>query len=306
MIIITGSKALNRRLGFTHRTSKDIDIIARPDDVDAFVKTYGTYTTRWNISNNKRVYVFGMRSDPKLIIEVELALPDTNQEQLLSLIEAKYSNDSSDIYYADLDLLYMLKMSHRFLKNSPHFEKTFNDIKLLRDHNAAMNLYYMDWYARRVKDTYTYLHPKLNQTKKDFFSDDGVQYVYDHDSIHAVVKCGEKPAYTYFKHPNEDVLCSRELFDSSDESIKLNAVLEESYVLALERSQIPFKDTVAPEKSFKIALQKVCSSITSGWFRDYAWENYDTVLSMYNSNYVLKFWNAVNNNEVKEIEYDQR
>jgi len=27
----------------------------------------------------------------------------------------------------------------------------------------------------------------------------------------------------------------------------------------------------------------VCTSITSGWFREYAWENYDRVLDLYNS-----------------------
>ena len=30
-----------------------------------------------------------------------------------------------------------------------------------------------------------------------------------------------------------------------------------------------------------MALEKVCTSITSGWFREYAWENYHRVVHMY-------------------------
>ena len=42
-----------------------------------------------------------------------------------------------------------------------------------------------------------------------------------------------------------------------------------------------------------MALMKVCTSITSGWFREYAWENYDKVLDLYNElgedDYVQRF-----------------
>ncbi len=84
------------------------------------------------------------------------------------------------------------------------------------------------------------------------------------------------------------------------EAVRLAGVLEESYVLALERSQVPFKGKLAPKTSFMIALEKVCTSITSGWFREYAWENYNKVLALYDPNYVKKFWEAVDNEVVKQ------
>jgi len=44
---------------------------------------------------------------------------------------------------------------------------------------------------------------------------------------------------------------------------------------------------------FEMALMKVCTSITSGWFREYAWENYQKVLDLYDSlgedDYVKRF-----------------
>ena len=64
--------------------------------------------------------------------------------------------------------------------------------------------------------------------------------------------------------------------------VKLNDELEAiSCVLALERSQIPNDFSVDPNKIFLYALEKVCTSITSGWFREFAWENYHLVVKMH-------------------------
>jgi hypothetical protein len=64
--------------------------------------------------------------------------------------------------------------------------------------------------------------------------------------------------------------------------VRLHAVLEESLVLAAERSQLAFPDAqIDPEWSFTMALTKVCTSITSGVFREFAWNNYDKVVALY-------------------------
>jgi len=52
---------------------------------------------------------------------------------------------------------------------------------------------------------------------------------------------------------------------------------------------IPFPGVLTPPQAFDMALMKVCTSITSGWFREFAWENYDAVQSMYSDRYVEKF-----------------
>lgn len=140
-----------------------------------------------------------------------------------------------------------------------------------------------------MKETYSYQHPKLNRKKSEFFNPDaGVQYIYDHDSIHEAMKHGDKPAYSYFKPDEAEVLTSRKMFEALPYEVRLNAVLEESYVLALERSQIPHPKS-DPEWSFLTALEKVCTSITSGWFREFAWENYHQAVNRYDPNYVEWF-----------------
>lgn len=70
-------------------------------------------------------------------------------------------------------------------------------------------------------------------------------------------------------------------------------------MLALERSQIPHAGNITPHASFLIALQKVCTSITSGWFREFAWEHYHEVRALYRDTYVPRFWEHARLGKVK-------
>lgn len=192
-----------------------------------------------------------------------------------------------------------LKLSHRYLKNSVHFLKTMRDIQHLRSF-ATLSEEQQVWLKKREKETYKYKHPRLDVDKEAFFKDDGIRYLYDHDSIHktvALMECPwmgiKTPAYSYYMKDDSEVMTSKEKFMVISESIRLYGVYEESCVLALERSQIPYNFQPSPRKSFEKALMKVCTSITSGWFREFAWENYDKVISLYENlgedDYVQRF-----------------
>lgn len=149
--------------------------------------------------------------------------------------------------------------------------------------------------AERTTITYKKT-PRLQNMKKENFFTNNVKYVYDHDTIHAAVKLLDRPAYTYYMQDGAEVNCDKTKFYEQPEIVRLYGVLEESYVLALERSVIPFKSD--PDKAFKMALQKVCTSITGGWFREYAWDNYDKVLELYHKSYVDKFNAALSKGEI--------
>ena len=135
------------------------------------------------------------------------------------------------------------------------------------------------FFKAREAWTYDYKLPKLNQSKADFFSGDGIEYEWDHDTIHLAVKFMDKPAYQYFS--GGEVWSDMDVFQTLPEEIKLNAVLEESLVLAAERSQLAFDPAPDSRWSFEYALEKVCTSITSGRFRAYAYENYDKVVALF-------------------------
>jgi hypothetical protein len=68
-------------------------------------------------------------------------------------------------------------------------------------------------------------------------------------------------------------------------------------VLALERAIIPNETEV--NKAFDIALEKVCTSITSGWFREYAYNNYFKVKELYHDSFVDKFNSALMEGEIE-------
>ena len=108
----------------------------------------------------------------------------------------------------------------------------------------------------------------------------------------------ERPAYEYFKPDTAEVMTSKEMFFKCDKAIQLYAALEEVMVLSIERSIHPFPD-VDWRWAFNMAHMKLSTSISSGWFREFVWENYDVVQSMYSEEYVNKFYRALEAGQIK-------
>ncbi len=296
---IIGGHALRRYLDIS-RKSIDTDIVATYDDAVQYMKEAGHIREIYPFAEGKKMvakYVSGE------VIEAEIAWPGSLSAELLDII-----TDTDGIWYADLNTQYMLKMSHRYLKNSPHFLKTMRDIHLMRGLGAHIPESQKAFFMRREKATYDYKLPNLNQSKKEFFKatdQDRYGHKYDHDSIHRAVMLFDQPAYEFYKPDVNEVYTSAQMFDSQPHFIKIAGVYEEACVLALERSQIVHGDSVKPSWSFNKALEKVCTSITSGWFREFAWENFDEVRNFYykqgEDDYVKRFRAGLENGVVIEI-----
>lgn len=296
MSLVIGSVALQWMVSLD-RKPLDLDLIAFPEEIPELVVKYRP--TAVNVNDENHLVLHDCAVDigaQNNIVEIEIAWPGSTGEDIL------LSYPTKERYFASMYDLYWLKMSHRFKKDTPHFEKTRNDIMALRAARYS-GFFYSEpgWYKRRLEETLNHNHPKLNtgQTKENFFNGDGVKYYFDHDWIHEVVARmygGTKPAYLSYQADGEEVKCDRSKFDALPFQERLRGVMEEATVLALERSQIPrrldetFSRSVTPEWSYKYALQKVCTSITSGWFREFAWENYGDALSCYAKDYVERFW----------------
>lgn len=304
MICVVGSHAVNEQLlklnGCRYRKPKDMDIIAELPEVERFVTdNFVQIDETYQSAKGTKLIVKGRNIiEDANIIEAELVRePNPTAKMLQEII----LSDPKTIYknglaYASLDVCYLLKMSHRFLRNNPFFLKTMRDIGNLRRFGAVIRPEHKKIFKAREAATYWYKHPKLNKNKANFFNGDGVNYVYDHDAIHESVKRGAKPAYSYFQSESAEVMCDMKKFFELPEQIRLNAVYEESCVLALERSIVPYNTDY--EKAFVMALEKVCTSITSGKFREFAYDNYATVRKMYTPDTFTKFFNDVNENRV--------
>lgn len=299
--VLVGSHAFVQNSG----AFSDIDLIGSYVSVIAFAKTYFEKIDQcYPFQNGHKLFIRSGR----IILEAEIAWENTTASEIVNIHANKppilFENSNAAVVVPDLGFLYTLKMSHRYLRNSPHFLKTMRDILEMRSllGSSEIPAEYKDFYQRRMASTYNYTHPVLDKSKSSFFSNDGVKYIYDHDSIHHAIKHLDKPAFDYFKPDGNDVLCSKKDFFAAEEKVRLFAVLEETYVLALERSQIPNNFSIDPKKSFLMSLSKVCSSITSGWFRTYAWENYFKVQELYDENYVQKFRDALEASLIKPYE----
>jgi hypothetical protein len=293
-MIALGSTALNHY--YRLRNPKDLDVVIHFDDLLEFKEKYELVSLEPRSANK----FHGLNANGKHFeIEVAGLLPESSTDLLYNLgidsaaqafSDAPFFVDAnkskSDFIIPPIELLYHIKMCHRF-KFSPHFEKTRNDILFLE--RLVNKTVFEDWkpFLDARKEEANKKTPKLNVTKDEFFVDkygDVPQIV--HDTIHLTQALDGDPAYTNFQVG--EVQCCMKTYFSLDEQIRLNAVFEESATLAVERAIWPSQFKADEYKSFKGSLQRLCCHISSGKFRDCCWENYDNVLAMYRRGDIVK------------------
>lgn len=294
-MLTIGSWAIKNQVSSYSKEPKDIDYISSMQEYMncvEFFKAKQILNKAYPASGDCMVIklIPGDHKFP-LIQEFNIAYENSTNAMILEYCKGQDN--------APLDVLLMLKLSHRYKKNSPHFIKTMRDIQYLRNLGVELNSVLTNILKLREKETYNYAHPNLMQNKNHFFVNDESFYVYDHDDIHKAVAITHQPAYMYFKPEDSEVMVSKKMWNECDHYIKLLAGLEESMVLAIERSLMPHPGILTPKQAFDVALMKVCTSITSGWFREFCWENYDAIQNLYDESFVDKFNKAVSENKIK-------
>lgn len=290
MILLVGSRALKYYgINVQREGIQDWDFLATSNQCSNLIGMLRHNSQYSDVKQTNSGYIVKFRetADDKLqIVEIHIVDDETG------MFEDKYGDNEiyhlDDSYYtmrehpfderfvirvADPDVVLAMKLSHKF-KDDVHFAKTRSDILMLQSKGFSLDKNLQELSERRAERTYKKKY-KLNVSKKEFFTDN-VPYKYDHDSLHLAVKRMDKPAYMYFQKDNSEVMCDRKKFEALPYEIRLNAVCEESSVLALERAVIPFN--ADPVRAYQRALRSVCTGVTSGWFRDFAWENYDMAL----------------------------
>lgn len=293
-MILIGSKAIKFHVP-EWREPLDTDLVGAYEEAEKYQKAYKPKVC-YPIDSGNSIY---MKASDGQITEIEVAWEGSRADKLIKFVEDQVDTvEWLGVKVPSLDVLYMLKMSHRYKKDSPHFKKTLDDILALRKLGAKIRSEHQEFYEQRMKDTYTNVLPKLNQSKEGFFDNESSIYTLDHDSIHDAIKNLEKPAYEYFK--DGAVWCSKDLWDACDESVKLFAAYEEIGVLSIERSIFPFPN-VNKRWAFDMAHMKLATSISSGWFREYVWENYYKIQEMYSEEYLDKFYDAYENDLIKKF-----
>ncbi len=124
--------------------------------------------------------------------------------------------------------------------------------------------------------------PSLMKSNEEFF-DDNVKKHFVHDDIHAFVAYGDRPMYERMKNDFDLARCEKDMWNEFSFEDKCRCVLEECYVIGLERWIVPAAVEGKPVMPSKFAvhkaLKKVCTTLCSGWFRDFAIDYYDDIVS---------------------------
>jgi len=102
--------------------------------------------------------------------------------------------------------------------------------------------------------------------------------------LHEIVAFGDRPLFEKCKIDLSKAKLNKELFDNFTCEEKINLVKEETAVITIERYIVSFLINNINRKygmfdnifnAFtKVAIEKICTTLTSGWFRDYAIDNY--------------------------------
>lgn len=306
-MLIVGSKALLYHYNLPNRNVKDIDIIGNKSNVEYLINSLipnkviqgNGIITLSNIQNKNEFYNTN---------NVEILLYDES-EALSEYIkyEESMGKIGDGLFYASPEVLLSLKKSH--IHFPIFFKKHISDYAFLLDKMGEDKLSHIT--KKNYKETEKRIGklktPSLNKSVTDFFgqSDGYVKSYFIHDDMHKAVAHYEEPLYLRMQYDKTIAKCEKELWNKFSYEDKCKCVLEEAYVIALERKILPSifggQKWATPKESLEWALMRICTTLCSGWFREFATNNYFKILDMCNSSYVEDFLNKYENKEICKV-----
>jgi hypothetical protein len=123
-------------------------------------------------------------------------------------------------------------------------------------------------------------NPNLMQSVDGFF-DDAVTKKYNHDYLHELVAYNDEPLYKKMQKDSSLAWCNKDLWYTLNHEQKLQCIAEEAYVIAIERFLVPSNWYTPAKLAYFKAVNKICTTLCSGWFRDFAIDNYPEVLELF-------------------------
>lgn len=234
----------------------------------------------------------------------------------------------SDKGYATPGVLYSLKKAH--IHFPVKFEKHIKDLMFLRsklrenkdisleqdlssetdlleEFPALTELHFKETEARVGK----LKTPKMSENREKFFgkSKKYVTSYYIHDDMHkAIAEMHQgSPVYQKILKEGAEVETDINLWRQLSIQEKIWCVMEETYVIALERKILPQmfgpyannpnESHWSAKQAFGWALYRVCTTLCDGFFRDFAVRAYDEIQKQYDPNYVETFFKNISKYE---------
>lgn len=301
-MLIVGSYACNfHNPKILNRESKDVDVWGTRDEIlDYVIGNEDFISARYNGNT-----IFAKHREQ---ITFEFKMEEKNNSSFKLYNELK-TNQIMDVFGREfqavsINSLMLIKKSHLYFPIK--WEKSIEDYHKIKPFASDIQEDEMEAYRQRVIETkkkHSYKHPKLNKSNMAFFTD-SVNKIYVHDDIHRATCYYKKPMYEICKIDQSKAWVERHIFEAMPFEDQLRMVREEGYVIALERKLIPNNylnenygnhlENISVQEAYKYAIMRICTNLTSGWFRDFAVENYHQIKNP-EYDFVAKFKSNLHN-----------
>jgi hypothetical protein len=298
-MLIVGSKALKHHFPNFPRSARDIDIIGFESDLNYLI----------NLLEPKKV----VKSEYTVLLKNIQRKTDVFDSDSVEVLLAekseslkKYLEYSRGELFAPIEVLYSLKKSH--IHFPIKFKKHIHDFCFLNDVSDGIDILEQitainyDETEKRLGELKT---PSLNKSVDKFFgqSENYVKSLFVHDDIHRVMAHYENPLFEKMQKDKTFAKCEKDIWRVFPYEDKCKCVLEEAYVIALERKILPMLfgggKGYTSDEAFDWALMRICTTLCSGWFREFATKNYFIIKKLYNNEYVEKFLTEYENGNIK-------
>lgn len=186
------------------------------------------------------------------------------------------------VHIVDPKGLAIIKRSHLWRDRSfdKHITHYHRYLKFWRNAFEEIDEVILEHRTKLTMAAYPQGNPNLMQSVAGFF-DDAVTKKYDHDYLHELVAYYDEPLYKKMQKDSSLAWCDKDLWYTFTHEQKLKCIAEEACVIAIERFLVP-SDWTTPAKLANLkAVNKICTTLCSGWFRDYAIDNYPEVLGLF-------------------------
>lgn len=297
-MLIVGSKALKYHFPSFPRSTRDIDVIGFESDLNHLK----------GILNPTKVKYYE-NSVVLKDIQTKTDIFDSNNVEILLAERSeslkKYLEYSIGETFAPVEVLYSMKRGH--IHFPIKFKKHIHDYCFLHDKVEGVDIL-EDITSIHYEETEKRLGklktPSLNKSVKEFFgqSQNYVESFFVHDDIHKVMAHYDKPLFEKMQKDKTFARCEKDIWRIFPYEHKCKCVLEEAYVIALERKILPMLfgegKAYTSLEAFDWALMRICTTLCSGWFREFATNNYFIIKKLYNENYVEKFLTAYENGDI--------
>lgn len=319
--VIAGSQAMKFRFPDFPREPKDTDVIcpwkkfhdaATLDDgrIEYIKKNTHSAIIKYKEFGTPIEYLFSDGSK-----SLELILDQLCDETDYLPVQVQYSLKKAHIHFPikfqkHISDLMFLRSKLREIRGVSLDRDLNSETDLLEEFPALTQLHFEET-EKRIGKLKT---PKMNQTTEEFFgkSKKYVKSYFVHDDMHKALAHDGDPTYLRILKTGSEVETDITLWTTLTIQQRIWCVLEEVYVIALERKILPElfevsalyenelgKEPWTAKEAFDWALMRVCTTLCDGFFRDFAVKAYDEIQKQYNPNYVELFFKNI-------IHYDNR